>query len=951
MPTNLFKSVRKSDTSRTFSDILPPQNMVQSPSASIHDSNSPTRIPSVHEPPSHPMRPYLLSEIAPLFRNVIHLSVNQKDMVEYKDSFSGKHGIDAMCSILKTTDRALALIAGRALDAQNFFHDVTYNHHLRDSPNEYYKFESALAPLGADGSNVPAAAPTPSGVLTYLTHCYAPTCGAEQCYSPSCRQMYGTKRPIAPALERNDTPLLGEDELFGQEFWSTSVPPEVRDSVSENERKRQEAIFEIIAKEREYVADLEIVRNNIIIPLRESLDIFPATTKEKIISDLFLNIEEILEINHAFLRKLVQRQKAYPVVENIGDIFLSMPADPVADAYLYYGSHQVFAENTYRLQRAQNPAFNKFIEEVERLTQFRKLSVLSFLGRPTQRMGRYILLLEGVLKRTPQDHPDQTLIPMSRDKIKTLMHEINIKTGQAVDTLKLQQLSEQLSYKADKMCWDDLRLTDPGRKIIREGQFIYRKETGVKVHITVFLFDHILLMCKERFRAYGYKVHKRPIPLELLVLPSESTVSLNVSRRSSGRFGSPTASRNSVLETASMNSGKPIPPLSSSKSTISMSKPSVVYTLFSNTEIDRLTWRDAIQTQQDVLFKEKRVFELVLLDDGGFRMSNRVLSSSVFGSRLILGTDKGLYLGEEGSCGVKPSPTETPSIFTKILDLDRITQVDVLPGFNIVLILQGRDGNLLVFPLSLLENPEIDLAAAVQTGQRVDSHIAFFKVGTSLDKTLVCTVRTATLQTTIKVLEPIAPVKKKKNRWLMSGGNDALKVYQEFYIPAESTSIHFLKTKICVGCNKGFEVIDLTTLDTIGLLDPSDITLDFVLTKDSLRPMSMFRLKDGEFLLCYDAFGFYVDKLGRRSRPDVLVQWLGAPTDFAYSSPYLLAFDPSFIEIRNAKTGDLQQIIPATSLRPLAIELDRIHGVMTNACGSDVVFAVRRIFDAGQGKL
>ena len=70
------------------------------------------------------MRPYLLSEIAPVFRNAIHLSVNEKDMVEYKDSFSGKNGIDALCSILNTTDRGLALLVGRALDAQNYFHGI-----------------------------------------------------------------------------------------------------------------------------------------------------------------------------------------------------------------------------------------------------------------------------------------------------------------------------------------------------------------------------------------------------------------------------------------------------------------------------------------------------------------------------------------------------------------------------------------------------------------------------------------------------------------------------------------------------------------------------------------------------------------------------------------------------------------------------------------------------------
>jgi hypothetical protein len=84
----------------------------------------------------------------------------------------------------------------------------------------------------------------------------------------------------------------------------------------------------------------------------------------------------------------------------------------------------------------------------------------------------------------------------------------------------------------------------------------------------------------------------------------------------------------------------------------------------------------------------------------------------------------------------------------------------------------------------------------------------------------------------------------------LSRGPYAL-LWQEFYIPVESTSIHFLKTKLCVGCTRGFEIVDLETLDTQGLLDPNDETLDFVRKRENLRPMAIYRIQN-EFLLCYD---------------------------------------------------------------------------------------------------
>ena len=62
----------------------------------------------------------------------------------YKDAFDGREAVDKIAYILRTTDRNLALLLGRALDAQKFFHDVTYDHRLRDSPNELYQFRTKL---------------------------------------------------------------------------------------------------------------------------------------------------------------------------------------------------------------------------------------------------------------------------------------------------------------------------------------------------------------------------------------------------------------------------------------------------------------------------------------------------------------------------------------------------------------------------------------------------------------------------------------------------------------------------------------------------------------------------------------------------------------------------------------------------------------------------------------
>ncbi|KAI9869614.1 MAG: RHO1 GDP-GTP exchange protein 2, partial [Watsoniomyces obsoletus] len=154
-----------------------------------------------------------------------------------------------------TTDRNLALLLGRALDAQKFFHDVTYEHRLRDAPGEVYCFKETL---GEEASSKDV-----NGVFTLLTECYSPTCTKDRlCYSIACprrleQQARLNLRP-QPGLRHSTSKgsLHGDDDQE-QKLWINSVPKEVADKIDDREKKRQEVISEIMYTERDFVKDLE----------------------------------------------------------------------------------------------------------------------------------------------------------------------------------------------------------------------------------------------------------------------------------------------------------------------------------------------------------------------------------------------------------------------------------------------------------------------------------------------------------------------------------------------------------------------------------------------------------------------------------------------------------------------------------------------------------------------
>jgi len=93
-------------------------------------------------------------------------------------------------------------------------------------------------------------------------------------------------------------------------------------------------------------------------------------------------------------------------------------------------------------------------------------------------------------------------------------------------------------------------------------------------------------------------------------------------------------------------------------------------------------------------------------------------------------------------------------------------------------------------------------------------------------------------------------------------------------------------------------------------------------------------------------FGVYVDKHGDPSRSTGTIEWEGTAERVALHHPYILLFDPRFIEVRHIETGRLAQIIPGNDVRCIwdgrgvsssrftpttTGQENQVHAVMTNS--------------------
>ncbi|KAJ7661736.1 citron-like protein [Mycena olivaceomarginata] len=308
-------------------------------------------------------------------------------------------------------------------------------------------------------------------------------------------------------------------------------------------------------------------------------------------------------------------------------------------------------------------------------------------------------------------------------------------------------------------------------------------------------------------------------------------------------------------------------------------------------------------------------FDCVVLNEGVFG-SNKVHCAARYrfgdAERIVYGTDDGVFVSDLNAIGKDP---------VMVLALCDVHQVDVLPeDHQLLVVLTERQ--VLTFPLDALDST--DPTGALKQSKRIASDTSLVKVGFCLERLLVCVVKTKYSSSTVKVLEPIT-----ESSRLTA---DTFRVFKQWahYANGHSAlrSVHWLKLGyvLGVGCSTGFEVADMKSEEIYRVLNSENESLEFVRPRSGFlpsfrkqknpRPMAIYRI-DEEFLLCYAEFAFYIDKTGRRSRKEFMMSWEGKPTSFALCGPYVLPFEPSFVEVRHIDTGIQSQVIRGSNMRLL----------------------------------
>ncbi|NXD10904.1 ARHGG factor, partial [Nothocercus nigrocapillus] len=297
-----------------------------------------------------------------------------------------------------------------------------------------------------------------------------------------------------------DTAIVVQSYRPAQVTWSQL--PEVLDAgilgrISPEERKRQEAMFEIITSEYSYMHSLSVL----VCHFMRSEELKETMTQTEH-HHLFSNVGDILAVStrRVFFEDLEKRHQENLLIPDISDI-VEEHASNHFNPYVSYCSNEVYQQRTLQKLLATNSTFKEALKQIERKPECGGLPMISFLILPMQRVTRLPLLLDTLCQKTKACTAAYGAATRALKAISKLVKNCNEGARAMERTEQMYTLQKQLEFGKMK----PFPLISASRWLLKRGELyqllseeagIFRKGSGRVCYL--FLFNDVLIITKKK---------------------------------------------------------------------------------------------------------------------------------------------------------------------------------------------------------------------------------------------------------------------------------------------------------------------------------------------------------------------------------------------------------------------------------------------------------------------
>ncbi|XP_008548683.1 uncharacterized protein LOC103572063 isoform X2 [Microplitis demolitor] len=283
-------------------------------------------------------------------------------------------------------------------------------------------------------------------------------------------------------------------------LWSQTpqvIKSGLLEQLTSDEKKLQEAKFEIITSEASYLNSLRVLVNEFLINHELVYEALSATDREK----LFGSVPSVLIASERLLAELESVWRGDPMLKGLPEVLLKH-AERCSKIYIDYCSNQVSIDLTLKELRSKKSS--KFIETVTRIESHpacQSLTLHSFLMLPMQRVTRLPLLADAVLSKLSTEHEERLDWEKVLSVLGRVVTECNEGARVAGRQIEMASLAKKIEYTT-KVPPIDLR----DRYLVRSGSvtqilakpgaeyvLTFRKKFNKTPLYLLLLTDHLLI--------------------------------------------------------------------------------------------------------------------------------------------------------------------------------------------------------------------------------------------------------------------------------------------------------------------------------------------------------------------------------------------------------------------------------------------------------------------------
>lgn len=272
---------------------------------------------------------------------------------------------------------------------------------------------------------------------------------------------------------------------------SRRKPTVTAEDLAKMERTRDQVTKEIVETEQTYVQCLQAAVSCFLRPL-ESPESSNILSKEQL-NSLFSNIGTLADLNRKFCSDLEKRRnEEWKTKDQMGDLFLKFT--PYFKMYTTYINNHPTANALLATLIKDNSKFNAFLKTHP------EHNLAALLIAPVQRVPRYRLLLEVLLKNTPPDHPDFPELTKALESVKEVAVGLNEKAK------VIESFNELRDIEASFVGGIPSLIT-PSRKFVRRGPLI-KKCRAKDEEYEFFLFNDLLIYASRVPMSKMFNLHR-----------------------------------------------------------------------------------------------------------------------------------------------------------------------------------------------------------------------------------------------------------------------------------------------------------------------------------------------------------------------------------------------------------------------------------------------------------